>query len=118
MRVIIAGSRTLIDPLLIPQAIKEAGFTITEIVTGMARGVDTLAFFFAVKHDIPRKPFPAKWKEFGRDAGFLRNQEMADYGDALIAIWDGKSRGTVDMVNRMKELDKPVHLWRVNDDQV
>lgn len=49
------------------------------------------------------KRFPAKWKEYGKAAGFVRNSEMADYSDMLIAFWDGKSKGTKNMIDNAKK---------------
>ena len=68
---------------------------------------------WAIENGIPIKEFPANWQEFGRAAGPIRNGEMADYADALIAIWDGRSRGTADMISRMKIKEKPVWVQEV-----
>lgn len=54
---------------------------------------------WAKRKGIPVKRFPADWNQYGRRAGPLRNREMARYADALIAIWDGKSRGTRSMID-------------------
>jgi len=121
MRTIIAGSRTITDYTTVLQAIRNSGFEITEIVSGKADGVDTLGEQYAKEHGIPVKEFPAKWNDlevegavikikFGRkynaNAGFMRNEDMAKYADALIAITTG-SRGTANMImhannNRLK----------------
>jgi len=103
MRTIIAGSRGITRFSRVLNAVESSGFEITEVVSGAARGVDTLGEEWAWTSNIPIKQFPAKWKEYGKTAGFIRNQEMADYADALIAVWDGKSSGTLDMINRAKE---------------
>ena len=73
---------------------------ITEVVSGKARGVDTLGEWWAKsgEKDIPIQSFPADWKKFKKAAGYIRNAEMAKYADALIAIWDGESRGTFNMI--------------------
>jgi hypothetical protein len=94
MKTIIAGSRSITDPLTIENAIKESGFEITEVVCGLARGVDSLGKEWAIKNNIPIKEFPADWDTHGRKAGYVRNLEMVKYADALIAIWDGESKGT------------------------
>jgi hypothetical protein len=104
MKVIIAGSRTITDAFLVRKAIEDSGFEITEVVCGGARGVDQMGELYARRHHLPVKYFPAHWKEFGKSAGFIRNREMAKYADALIAIWDGESRGTKNMIElAMKE---------------
>jgi len=102
MRTIIAGSRGITSYDAVCIAIEASGIEITEVVSGTAKGVDTLGERYAIENNIPIKRFPAKWKEFGKRAGLLRNTEMAEYAEALIAIWDGKSPGTRDMINKGK----------------
>ena len=43
--------------------------------------------------------FPADWDKYGKRAGYLRNVQMAEYADALLAFWDGESRGTKNMID-------------------
>lgn len=99
MKVIIAGSRSIKDYLIVKQAIKSSGFIITEIVSGTAQGVDRLGESWAFQNGILVKRFFPDWDKYGRSAGYRRNVEMAEYADALIAIWDGKSRGTKHMID-------------------
>lgn len=111
MKVIIAGSRGITDGRLIERAIIESGFDITEIVSGTARGVDQLGETWAIMAGRTIKRFPANWDKYGKSAGYKRNQQMAEYADALIAIWDGQSRGTKHMIDIMKEqAGKPTHV--------
>lgn len=65
-------------------------------------GVDTLGKEWARLHEIPVKFFYADWNTHGKAAGPIRNEEMASYADALILVWDGKSRGSGDMLQRAK----------------
>ena len=102
MKVIIAGSREITDFALVKQAVDASTFKITEVVSGTARGVDKLGEHWASLYEIPIKTFPAEWDTFGKPAGFVRNVKMAEYADALIAIWDGKSRGTKHMIDQAK----------------
>lgn len=99
MRVIIAGSRNIHDYKLVEQAVAEAGFTIDEIVSGGAYGVDALGEHYAFANNIKLKIFPAAWDAYGKAAGYRRNYEMAEYADALIAVWNGESRGTEHMIH-------------------
>ena len=94
MKVIIAGCRTLIDYTFVKNEIDKLNLDITEVVCGEARGADTLGKQYAIEHNIPVKSFPADWSRLGRAAGIIRNHQMGDYADYLIAFWDGKSRGT------------------------
>lgn len=98
MRVIIAGGRDITDYNLVMEAITEANLTITEIVSGGAKGVDTLGEQYAESMNLPLKVFMADWETHGRAAGPIRNRKMSENADALIAIWDGKSRGTKNMI--------------------
>lgn len=100
MKTIIAGSRTITDLRLLEQTIEESGFVITEVICGGARGVDDLGRKWAGNGNrIPVKMFPAKWDVFGKSAGYKRNIEMVEYGEALIALWDGHSLGTKHMID-------------------
>lgn len=113
MKVIIAGSRGIEDHEIVFQAIRQSGFKITEVVCGMARGVDRAGAAWARANDVPVKAFYAMWRtkdgEFDRSAGMARNEAMAEYADALIAVWDGFSPGTKDMMRRMGRRAKPIY---------
>ena len=113
MKTIIAGGRTITDYSLVLSALAESGFEPTEIVSGMALGVDTLAIQYATEHNLPLKEFHADWKKHNRAAGPIRNREMANYGDALIAIWDGESRGTKNMIEEATKRGLKVYVKRI-----
>jgi hypothetical protein len=111
VRLIIAGGREYRDPDLVQRAWIASPFSkngpVSEIVTGGAPGVDTLAFFWSHKVGLgwPRV-FQADWKKHGRAAGPIRNEAMAEYAGAepdgaLLAI-PGKGRGTRDMIERAR----------------
>jgi len=113
MKIIVAGSRTTRSYQLVCDAIRDSGFLRrgeVEIVGGGAPGVDTLAKQFARAKDYPFREFPADWDTHGRAAGPIRNSEMAAYGDALVAVWDGESRGTRDMLKKAHQADLPIFL--------
>lgn len=74
-----------------------------EIVCGMARGADLLGKKYAEERNYGVVKFPADWETHGKKAGHLRNLQMAEYADALIAFWDGQSRGTENMINLSKQ---------------
>lgn len=73
------------------------------IVSGHARGADTLAEKYAQDEGFSLEIYPAQWKKYGKGAGFRRNEQMAEIADALIAFWDGKSHGTKHMIDIMNE---------------
>lgn len=118
MKVIVAGSRHITDYQLVSQIISNTidkyNIQVTEIVSGCAGGVDSLGEQWALENGIKVEPMPAEWddltapnaliktnkwgKEYNARAGYQRNEAMAIYGDVLIDIWDGKSRGSKDMI--------------------
>ena len=134
MKVIIAGPRDISDKELIKKVVCNSGIEITELVCGMAPGVDQTAYvIYKLEQGIPCKKMPAAWDDlnapgaivrinkFGKKynvlAGFARNTKMAEYADALIAIWDGKSRGTRDMIDTAKKSGLLVVVYRTDKDQ-
>lgn len=113
MKTIIAGSRGIEDIEEVRQAIRDSGIQITKVVSGRARGVDTLGEQWAQENGVPIRKFPADWNRYGKAAGGIRNSEMAQYADALVAIWDGKSSGTRDMIAKARLLRLEYHVRRV-----
>ena len=57
------------------------------------------------------------WKQYNRGAGAVRNREIVDKSDFVIAIWDGKSKGSLISINYAKKNNKPVYVWLVEADQ-
>jgi len=126
MKVIIAGSRSINSFSAIENAVKASGFKITEVVCGMAPGVDLQGKSWAEANKIPVKEMPAKWNDlkapgvvirtgkygkYNAKAGFDRNKDMANYAEALIAIWDSKSPGTADMIEAANKKKLKVYIW-------
>ena len=116
MKVIIAGGRTITDYRLVLSALRESEFQPTEIVSGMASGVDTLAVQYARENNLPLKEFHADWNQYKKAAGPIRNREMAQYGEALIAIWDGESRGTKNMIEEATKRGLKVYVKRTDSE--
>ena len=71
---------------------------LTIILSGLAKGADTLAVRYANEHNYQWHGYAADWGRYGKSAGIRRNAMMADEADALIAFWDGSSRGTKNMI--------------------
>lgn len=118
MKVIIAGSRESFEISDVFVAMEESGFKdrVTEVVSGTARGVDRLGEAWANANYIPIKKFPADWNGHGKSAGYLRNAQMAEYADALVALWDGKSRGTKHMIDLANRRGIPVHILYLQEE--
>ena len=112
MKVIIAGGRGFHDYDLLCQKADKilSRQDEVEIVSGAAKGADKLGERYAQERNYEVKRFPADWGTFGNSAGYRRNVEMAVYADALIAFWDGKSKGTEHMINIAREQDLLVRV--------
>lgn len=132
MKLIIAGSRSITDYATVRAAILGSGLWEAHkraivVVSGKAKGVDTLGEEFASKAGCKVLDKPADWdnikaqgavvkirrdgKKYNALAGHWRNEEMAEIADELLLVWDGKSTGSLDMLHRMLEKGKPVHLY-------
>lgn len=116
MKVIVAGSRSIDNYDLIEECIQESGFIVNEVVSGGAKGVDRVGEAWAAAHRIAITRFPADWETHGKAAGPIRNGLMADYADALIAIWDGESRGTKNMIKTAERAGLPIMVWEIEEE--
>jgi hypothetical protein len=124
MKIIIAGSRSCTEYETVRQAIiqsrawKMYGKEI-EIISGTAKGVDQLGEEFARRNDLLVHRFQADWDAHGKAAGHIRNRAMGDFAKehegALIAIWDGKSRGTKGMIDYAKQIGLDVFVLLVGE---
>ena len=113
MKLAIVGSRdfynyTYLENLLDP--IKEK---IEWIISGGAKGVDSLAEKYAARNQIPFLLFPANWERYGKRAGFLRNQQIVDAADYMLAIPTLQSRGTRDSIRRAEIKGIPIEVFEV-----
>ena len=118
-KLIVAGSRGFTDyDLMLRVLIAMTDYELADkklsIVSGMARGADQLGVRLATEYDLPLHKFPANWDGLGKRAGFIRNTQMGNFADGLLAFWDGQSNGTKHMVDYMHKLKKPVHLIKYN----
>ncbi|MDR3174961.1 MAG: DUF2493 domain-containing protein [Desulfovibrio sp.] len=110
----IFGSRGITDMREVDEALAHSGVAgrITEVVSGGARGVDSLARLYARERALPFTLFAADWEKYGKRAGPMRNMKMADYADFGIAVWDGSSLGTAHMIGLMQGR---VFVWNTVD---
>ena len=118
-RVIIAGGRDFNNYEGLAQVMDRLLANVTDeiqIVCGMARGADRLGERYAKERGYSIRYFEADWDEHGRAAGYIRNEEMAKNADALVAFWDGQSKGTYHMIETAQryKLDVCVkrYTWR------
>lgn len=116
MKVIIAGTRDFSDYNLLT---KVCDFMLSkaksvEIISGGARGADSLGEKYAQDRGYACNRLPADWEKYGKAAGYKRNSEMANIADSLIAFWDGKSRGTQHMINTAKKKGLQIKIVNYN----
>ena len=82
------------------------------IISGCAMGADSLGEEYARERGFTCRAFPANWTRYGKGAGHRRNAEMCSACDAVIAFWDGKSKGTAGMIALAKKHDKLLKVVR------
>lgn len=116
-KIIIAGGRDFMDYNLLKEKTdkilqeKKVTHKIV-IISGCARGADTLGLRYASENAFDVEEYPADWNKYGKKAGYVRNVEMAENADALIAFWDGKSKGTKHMIDIATERNLPIRVIR------
>lgn len=114
MKVIIAGSRDIgIGEMAVYSLMRTAPFfrEMTHLISGGAKGVDTYAVEWAKRNDIPFSEYKPDYEKYPtKVAPIMRNKLMADNADALIAIWNGKSRGTKNMIDEAKARNLKIHI--------
>lgn len=115
MRTIIAGSRTATF-VHVRAAVDACPFkdAITCVISGTARGADTFGEHIAAVEGWAVDRKPADWTRYGKRAGYLRNEEMAQAAEALIAVWDGGSKGTGHMIEIAHQHNLLVFMWRTD----
>tara|TARA_R110002020_G_scaffold303504_1_gene518962 strand:+ start:32 stop:496 length:465 start_codon:yes stop_codon:yes gene_type:complete len=114
-RLIIAGSRTATSEATYKLLTERLDNLLTDkrhshrivIISGTAKGADKLGERYAADRHYKLRRYPADWEQYGKSAGYKRNVQMAENADALVALWDGKSRGTQHMLNIAKEHGLP-----------
>ena len=102
MKLIVAGTRDFNDYVLLAAKL-DAILANTpkdqiEIVSGTSAGADKLGEQYAISNNLGLKRFPADWKKYNKKAGPIRNEEMAQYATHCVCFWDGKSKGTANMI--------------------
>ena len=88
---------------------------ITLIVSGGAKGADSLGEQYAAENNIPTEIYLPDWDKHGRAAGFIRNTDIIKACDVVMAFWDGESRGTRDSMSKATQLMKEVYVEMYNE---
>jgi YspA, cpYpsA-related SLOG family len=107
----VIGSRTFNDYELVKEELDK--HEISKIVSGGAKGADSLAEKYAYENNLPVEIFKPDWS-LGRHAGFIRNKTIVEHSDTLIAFWDGVSKGTLSSIRYGEEAGKHTIIVRYN----
>lgn len=114
MNIIIAGGRDFNDYELLKQKLNNIISNLNKnditIISGLAKGADSLGLKYAEENNIKTIKCPANWDKYGKSAGYKRNEDMANIANALIAFWDGKSKGTKHMIEIAKKRDIKIRI--------
>ena len=117
-RIVVAGCR---DYNNYNEAKKYIDFCISKIkenntlvfISGGCKGADMLGERYAKENGYKIERYIAQWDKYGKSAGPIRNEKMAEIGDYVICFWDGKSRGTKTMIDYAKEQGKPIKIKKL-----
>lgn len=112
MRYAIIGSRTFNDYSVVEDFLNGC-HDITAIVSGGAAGADSLGALYAIEHNIPYTIFRPDWVKFGKKAGYIRNADIINDADVVIAFWDGKSNGTRHSIELARRKNKIVSVVKI-----
>lgn len=100
MKWIIAGGRDFEDYDLLKRTAGKVIRPGDTIISGGAKGADTLGETFAERNKLACERYPAEWDKYGKGAGYRRNHQMSLIADGCLAFWDGHSRGTKNMIEQ------------------
>lgn len=116
MRLAIIGSRDFDNYSLLHRIVNNLSFEIDEIVSGGAKGEDSLGEKYAKENNIKTNIFYPDWDTYGKKAGFIRNKDIIDNSDFVLAFWDKRSPGTKDSLLYAKKMNKPIRIVNPRSD--
>ena len=104
MKLLVIGSREISDFDLSPYIPSQ----IDTIISGGARGIDGLAEQYADLHNLSKYIIRPRYEVYGKFAPLKRNEKMVEISDTVLAIWDGRSKGTRYTIEYAKKMKKPI----------
>ena len=113
MKIAIIGSRNFNNYKLLIETLIPYKTKISLVVSGAAKGADSLGEKWAIENNIPTLIFPADWDKHGKRAGFIRNEDIIKNCDGVIAFWDGESKGTAHSLSLAEKFKKPIKLVKI-----
>lgn len=115
MRIAVIGSRQC-GNLTVEDVLAQLPANCTEIVSGGAVGVDDLARQAARKRGLRMTEFFPDYETFGRKAPLVRNRQIVDYAQAVLAFWDYQSNGTRQVILYARKVEKPVQIVIIHEE--
>ena len=113
MKLAIIGSRNFTNYKLLQEILEQYKPKITLVVSGAAKGADSLGEKWALENNIQSLIFPADWNQYGKRAGFIRNEDIIKNCDCCVAFWDGESKGTKHSLSLCKKYNKPYEIVQI-----
>ena len=110
MRLAIIGGRDFTNYSLITKLLENYKSKITLVISGAAKGADSLGEKWAIDNNIETLIFPADWDKFGKAAGYIRNEDIIKNCDLCVAFWDNKSKGTKHSLSLCKKYKIPTKI--------
>lgn len=117
MKVAIVGSRDFTDYERFKKAIEGVVFEGDTIISGGARGADSLARRYAVEKGLQYVELPAQWETYGKSAGFRRNQQIVEEAEFVVAFWDYESKGTKSTIDLAIKSEKLIYVIGVKSER-
>jgi predicted Rossmann fold nucleotide-binding protein DprA/Smf involved in DNA uptake len=115
MKAAVIGSRTFDSYQFMEQILRF--YDITLIISGGAKGADACAKQYAHSNGISYREYLPDWDQYGKRAGFLRNRQIVNDAEIVIAFWDSVSKGTKNSVDIANDMGKEVYIyWPTVDD--
>lgn len=115
MKLAIIGSRTFNNYNQLNEVLEPYKSRITLVISGAAKGADSLGEKWANENNIETLIFPADWNTYGKRAGFIRNEDIIKNCECVVAFWNGKSKGTAHSLSLCKKLNKPYKIIDINE---
>ena len=86
---------------------------VSEIVSGGAKGIDSCAADYARRNGLTLTEFLPEYEKYGRGAPIVRNKQIVEYADEVIAFWDGKSKGTLSVIKYCEKIGKKCEIIKM-----
>ena len=111
MKIAVIGSRNFNDYELVKTTLSTLNITL--LVSGGAKGADSLGERYATENNIETLIFKPDWEKHGKAAGMIRNTDIINNADTVIAFWDGESKGTKDSITKAEKKNKNIIIIKI-----